>query len=236
MKLRLCFSLMMMAVMCSPVKAQLYSSRLFYEYRVTVGHNLRLPGNAGQGTIAIVNKDKDRLYRKFMVGGFTGGISGFNNIDEKLDIKWTANISRQVFFAQAIQFNNGPNQQNALGYTNPVIAEYYLGFNGIAHYRPGEKFSMGAGAGFELLLSSVTSFPYAASTDDKPVSYRNREFKPVMPVAALELLWREERFSYNIRYEIGLANRYKTALKDFGPNRFHTISFEIGMKIWSDSE
>lgn len=236
MKLRRCFVFIVAVAMHTPLKAQLYYHKLFSEYRVTIGNNLRLPGNASQGTMAIVSRDKDRLYRKFLVGGFTAGISAFSSPADKLDLKWTANVSRQILYGEAVRFNKGPGPQDALGFTNTVMAEYFMGFNGVAHYRVGEKFSVGAGVGFEMLLASHTSFPYAASTDDKPVSYRNREFKPLMPVVPIELSWKEERFLYNIRYDVGLANRYRTAMEHYGPNMFHTVSLEIGMKIWSDSD
>jgi hypothetical protein len=236
MMLRSCFVLMMVVVIYTPAKAQLFYKQLFSEYRVTIGHNLRLPGNGKQRTIAIVSRDKKREYNKFMVGGFTAGISAFSNINSSLDLKWTANVSRQIFWREPALFNNGPNVTNILGYTYPVVAEYYLGLNGVAHYRAGEKFSVGAGVGFDILLASHTSFPYALSTTDEPVSYRNREFKPIMPVVPVELSWKEARFLYNIRYEVGLASRYRTALQSFGQNMFHTLSFEIGMKIGSDSD
>lgn len=227
MRRRDCFILVtLLIVVSAPARGQFFS-----EYFITVGHNLRLPGNVGQKPIPFVSWDRDRE-KKLLIGGENVGLSAFKTITPKLEIKTTINVSRQLFWREEVYFNKGPNLQDQLGRTTPATGEYYTSLTGVAHYMPKGKFSVGAGIGFEFLIASRTSFPSRpAITGKEYATISNHEFKRIMPVVPMEVSWKEERFLFNIRYEIGLLNRYRGDLKEYNQNIFQTLAFEIGMKI-----
>lgn len=199
-------------------------------YHITVGANLRLPGNVSQGIYPIIGFDKS-LEKKFLVGGFTVGTFGLKSLSPKLNLKVGANLSRQVFWSETMLFNKGPGPQDMLGNFYTKTVEYYSCFNGVVHYVPQKKFSIGAGLGFQFLIASTMKFPVPKGFAGDEGAMKNREFKPVMPVGLIEFTWTEERFLYNFQYQAGLVNRYRGDLADYGRNLFHMVTFEVGYRI-----
>jgi hypothetical protein len=201
------------------------------DFRITLGGNLRLPGNVSQGMFPIIGFDKD-LDKKLLVGGFNGGVSASISLAPHWDLKSSWNLSRQVYWREPMYFTKGPGPSDYLGYINPKTIEYYSSLSGIVHFVPKKKFSIGAGLGFQLLLASFIKVPSPKKAGTIITgALKSSEYKPLLPIVPIEFSWKEERFIYNIRYEAGLLNRYRGDVADYGKNIFHALYFEVGLKI-----
>lgn len=202
------------------------------DYRITISDNIRVAPNSLNTTFPLVYRAK-RPTEKNVIGGFGIGISRFFYINSKFDLKTSVNLSRQVYWNDAVSFNKGPLPQDNLGYGSFVSKEYYVEPVGVVHYKLGKGFSAGLGLGFQIMISSITDVKQSGlfANNNEVDNPRNRQYKPVMPVVPLEVSWKGRLMLFNIHGEAGLLNRYRSDLADLDRSFFGLLSFEVGMRL-----
>jgi hypothetical protein len=204
------------------------------DYRITVGVNFRNPvaGNSQSMIFPVIHFQK-KTSQKTLAGGINVGVSRFFPLTSRIDLKTTAGLSRQVYWELPTQFNKGPNPQDKLGSATAPTIEYYLAASGVVHFNFG-RFSPGVGLAFEGLILSTLKFTNIETFAGGPSSiqnYHNKEYKPIMPVLPVELSWKGDVMLYNIRYEMGLLNRFRGSLSNSSRSYYGLMCFEIGMRI-----
>jgi hypothetical protein len=179
-------------------------------YWVSVGTNVRMPAH------------KDWT-NGLAFGGVNIGVSKIVPVEEKWNLRANVNFSRQVYWDDVVYLNNGPNPQNALGHAYPKISQVYVFIGGVMHYNLAKKFSVGAGLAAEGLLASTEKI--------KGDKIHNKEVKPIMPVVPFEIMWRENKVFFDLRFEAGLLNDFRSDAVDYGKNFFGVMAFEVGIKL-----
>jgi len=204
-----------------------YSQGAEPAYYITVNSNLYLPvNNPAKGVYPILWYDKETT-PKLLIGGFGVGFAGLKPLNNKLSLKGQANISKHAYWDEAfymIDANGFAGQKFSAG-----SADYALGLTATAHYFLGKRISLGAGLGSQVQLITFSRLP---TYDDREASVSvQQQYKRFMPTLPLELTLQSKKHLYNIRYEYGLLNRYKSTIAAYKKDKYSLLSFEIGFKL-----
>lgn len=193
------------------------------EYFFTISTNVYLPGgSSGKSSYPILGYNDD--YKpSFQVGGFGLGAGVFIPLSDKLLLKAQGNFSRYAYWDQS-HFLTDVNAV-ALGTVYSHSYDYTFGTTGTLHYSFAEKFSMGTGLGFQVLLTSFSIIPKF------DMSFSNKDYKTVMPMLPFELTYKSEKFTFSTRYELALLNRLKGDLADYKTEKYSLLVFEAGFRI-----
>jgi hypothetical protein len=196
------------------------------QYYITMNGNFYLPGdNDTKETHPLLWYDKSED-PKFQIGGFGLGCTAFRQLNEKINWKFQANVSKHKYW-EATQIRDGVNQLLAR-YSVPT-SDVTFGLVAGINYHLSEKVSVGSGISSHILLVSYSkdnSFP----KDEKRVLY-NKYYKTVVPLIPLEASLLLGKTLLNIRYEYALLNRYRGDLSNSVKEKYSVLTFEIGYRV-----
>jgi hypothetical protein len=194
------------------------------QYFITVNANYYLPRNSDKQAYPVLAYDKDSD-PKLLVGGFGAGLTAIKNQNEKFLLKAQANISRRAYWNDPIGFRDVSN--NPLGNITLKAVDYVFDITATAHYRLGQKVSIGTGLGADVMIYSYTVLKFPRF-DEK---YRNGHYKPVMPVIPIELTFNFDKILLNLRYAHGLLSRNKSPLSKSKDDAYGLLTMELGFRI-----
>lgn len=199
------------------------------EYFVTANANLQIPFADGEkGVYPILWYDK-KSNPKLQIGGFGAGFTAVKPYREKSFIKAQANLSRHVHWDEPIEVVGLQGQSEGSYATSSV--DYTTGITGTINYQLSEKFSVGTGLGFQVMLWSFTRLNELPLNESSDRRARNNYYKRIMPVLPVEFSLKKSRTLYTIRYEQALLNRYKKDIAAVKKEGYGLISFEVGFRI-----
>lgn len=127
------------------------------EYFISLNGNLYIPiNNPEKGIYPILGYDKE-TDSKILIGGL--GIGGFflQPLNKKLTFKGQTNFSKHTYWDKPIQLTDA--YGNSIGYFLGGSSDYSLGVAAMVHLYISNKFSVGAGAGGQFLLTSLSRVP-----------------------------------------------------------------------------
>jgi hypothetical protein len=211
-----CITAFLLAVLCYQ-----NSSAQKVEYFLVGNANLYFPNSDSKNAYPILWLDKDEK-PKFQAGGFGLGVSRYQEINSNLLFKAEVGAQRVRYWDESFNARDGYN--NSLGSFSRFTTEYSFNMNGVLHYSPGERFSIGTGLSLHILLSSVSKVGQLEFT------YPNH-YKPVMPLIPLELTMKFEKTVLNLRYERGLLNKNKADLAEEAKENYSMLVFQFGYKL-----
>jgi hypothetical protein len=194
------------------------------QYFITVNGNYYLPRNSDKQAYPVLGYDKDSD-PKLLVGGFGAGLTAIRNRNEKFLLKAQANISRRAYWNDPIGFRDDSN--NPLGSLALKAVDYVFDMTATAHYRLGEKVSIGTGLGVDVMLYSYTVLKFSRFEE----KYRNGYYKPVMPVIPVELTFNFNNVLLNLRYAHSLLSRNKRPLSQSKDDSYSLLTMELGFRI-----
>jgi hypothetical protein len=199
------------------------------EIFLTGSLNSYLPINSENRAVILVGSNKGTKPKNFF-GGFGIGVTVVKNLEGKINIKGSCNLSQHTYRNAAIIFVD--NNNTPLGEYESHSNDYLFSFQGMGRYALGEKLHFGAGLGVDLLMLSLVENPLGSfSGRDKVTFIRDSNYRSIMPVFPLELSIKNPRAFYTLRYEQALLNKFKGDLAKTAKQSYGVILFEVGIRI-----
>ncbi len=202
-----------------------------WQYFIVANANLYTPLDSEKGMYPIVGFNKETK-PKLLIGGFGAGFTAWKKLNEKVDMKAQANLSRSVYW-ESFLFNDGPFISDITGEAAASSADYTFGFTGTMHYHLTPRISAGTGLGGQVLLGSYLYMRNVQIIGMEGNRYlgRNRYYKTFMPVIPIEFTVKLKKMFINLRYEYALLDRLKKDLADYKTDTYGLLFFEFGFRI-----
>ena len=211
------------------VSLQASGQESMYELFIVGNTNLFLPGTSpARGIYPILGYDKTTS-PKILIGGFGAGVSVFRPIAETLTLKGQANLSKHTYWDEPLDLRGSNNEP--LGTFEYASSDLAIGINATMHYFFSRRMSVGTGLGAQVFTVTLSRTPEFKNGEIAKTASFNRYYKPFLPVVPVELSFKGENLLFNIRYEHGLSNRYKSTLAGYKTDRSGLLYFEVGFKI-----
>lgn len=164
----------------------------------------------------------------FLLGGFGVGVRYKTKFNEQLSLSSRGSFLRYRQYGGPVQLldDNG----NNLGTPNKKITEFGLAGHFTLNYRINDQFEVGSGLGLIWIVSSESEFDFPVRIDGQNESvFDNNHYKPFIFTIPVEATYNVKAIYLNLRYEIGLLNRFQGNIKP--RENSSMLTFEIGVKF-----
>jgi hypothetical protein len=199
-----------------------------YRQFIMVNANTYLPLGSDKERYPIVGYNKD-YDPKLLIGGLGLGISTIVDYKTSYKIKVQANAQRRVYWEEEIHYRDDQNRD--MGTFRSGSADLVLNLMGTFHKKISDKFSIGTGLAADAMMMSASRKPDFNGNDRDKMLSLNRHYKRIMPVLPLELSMEFKKILLNLRYDIGLLNKFRSDLAKHKKDYYSVLSFEAGFRI-----
>jgi len=191
------------------------------QLHVTLNGNLLIPSaNSSRYTYPIYGFSKD-LAQSHMIGGFGIGINRTKRINEKLNTKHFAHLSRTKYWDEAGRFGLFTDKFYSVG-TSTV-----LGAGGLLQAEVPGGIKLGAGLSSQILVKAKTT----AVNAEVAFSSEIKSYKRMLIALPVEIELSKNKMQYAIRYEHSLMNAYNRNLKEYLTDKYGLLFFSVGYRI-----
>lgn len=208
-----------------------YAQKKAAEWFVNGSVNCYIPGkSSGKSVFPILGYNKNTS-PKLLLGGLGVGVSLWAPAAKDLYIKSYANLTKMTYWDDQVQIRDAVGLY--MGNYQAWSSDYALNLGGLIHYSMIDRLSLGAGIGLQGMIASLSRMPemYGYGLEVEPSFVVNRYYKRILPVVPLELSYKLDKMVVNLRYDIGLLNKFKGDLGKSKSEKFGVLALEVGFKL-----
>ncbi|MCE7044320.1 hypothetical protein [Dyadobacter sp. CY312] len=201
------------------------------EWYVNASVNCYIPtAGSAKSVFPVLGYNKDTS-PKLLIGGVGTSVSVIIPIGKGLHLKPYANLQKLTYWDDPIDIRDGAGAY--MGNFQSWSSDYTVGLGTLIHYDLVNRLSLGAGLGLQAMVVSISRMPdtYGYGVPVESSFVVNRYYKRLVPMVPLEISYKLDRMSLNLRYDVGLLNKLKGNLGKSKSEKFGVLALEVGFKI-----